>query len=60
MKILIAEDEQDIANSLIKNFKEEGHETLHAINGEEAIEFISKNEFDVILLRLENAEIKWN
>ncbi len=31
MKILIAEDEKIIANSLVKNFKEEGHEPSHAI-----------------------------
>ncbi len=50
MLVLIAEDEKQIANSLRKNFVDEGHEALIAENGEEAIEKISDNNFDVLLL----------
>lgn len=50
MKILIAEDEEPIANSLLKNFKEEGHKPVIAIDGEKALELISEQEFDAVLL----------
>lgn len=50
MKILIAEDEKSIANSLRKNFIEEGHDAIIAEDGEMALNMISNNEFDTILL----------
>ncbi|MBK8947278.1 MAG: response regulator transcription factor [Ignavibacteriae bacterium] len=50
MKILIVEDEESIAKSLVKNFLDEGFETSLAIDGEEALDVISKNNFDTILL----------
>jgi DNA-binding response OmpR family regulator len=50
MKILIAEDEIHIANSLIKNFKEEGHKPVIARDGEKALELISEQEFDAVFL----------
>jgi DNA-binding response OmpR family regulator len=50
MKILIAEDEIPLANSLKKSLLEEGHQTLIATDGEEAIRLISQNKFDVIIL----------
>ena len=50
MKILIAEDEITIANSLKKNFADEGHDALIANNGENTINQIQENDFDAILL----------
>jgi len=50
MDILIVEDEKSIANSLKKNFNDEGFEVKIAIDGEKALETISKNEFDILLL----------
>ncbi len=50
MKILIAEDEKQIANSLKKNFADEGYSAVLVEDGEEAVEIISKNDFDVLLL----------
>lgn len=50
MKILIAEDEKIIANSLEKNFIEEGYSPTLVNNGEKALEILSKEEFDVVLL----------
>ena len=50
MKILIAEDETTIANSLKKNFADEGHDALIANDGENAINKIKENDFDAILL----------
>lgn len=50
MEILIAEDEEQIANSLKKNLEEEGHHVKIASDGEEAIRFTESILFDVIIL----------
>jgi DNA-binding response OmpR family regulator len=50
MKILIAEDELPLANSLKKNFIEEGHQAFIAVDGEEAISAAANDKFDVIVL----------
>lgn len=50
MNILIAEDEEHIANRLRKNFVEEGHNSIIAKDGEACLELINSLEFDVILL----------
>lgn len=50
MEILIAEDDEQIANSLKKNFSEEGNHVIIAKDGEEAIHFSDSITFDVILL----------
>ncbi|MCL5030889.1 MAG: response regulator transcription factor [Bacteroidetes bacterium] len=50
MEILIAEDDEQIANSLKKNFTEEGNHVMVAKDGEEAIHFSNSIFFDVILL----------
>lgn len=50
MEILIAEDDEQIANSLKKNFTEEGHHVMLAKDGEEAIKFSDSIFFDIILL----------
>jgi len=50
MKILIVEDEKKIADSLRKNFNDEGFESIICYDGAEALEVISKERFDLILL----------
>jgi len=50
MEILIAEDEIQIAEPLRKNFLEEGHHAMIAMDGEEALNLIDKIQFDVIVL----------
>ncbi len=50
MKILIAEDDRQISQSLRKNFLEEGYEVFLAPDGEKALEIISSNKIDIILL----------
>lgn len=49
-KILIVEDEKKIANSLKKNFNDEGFATTVSYDGAEALEVVSKEKFDIILL----------
>ena len=50
MKILIVEDEKKIANSLKKNFNDEGFDTIVCYDGAEALDIVSKEKFDIILL----------
>lgn len=50
MEILIAEDEPQISEPLRKNFLEEGHHAMVAKDGEEALQLVTKIEFDVIVL----------
>ena len=50
MYILIAEDDEQIANSLRKNFAEDGNPVMIANDGEEAIHFLNSISFDVVLL----------
>jgi DNA-binding response OmpR family regulator len=50
MKILIVEDEKKIADSLRKNFNDEGFDTAVCYNGADALETISKDKFDLLLL----------
>lgn len=50
MHILLAEDEQQIANSLKKSFLAEGYQATIARDGEEALTLLDSNSFDVVLL----------
>jgi DNA-binding response OmpR family regulator len=50
VEILIAEDEEVIANSLKKHLLDEGHHVVIAFDGESAMELARRNEFDMILL----------
>jgi len=50
MHILIAEDETQIAESLKKNFSDEGHSATIASNGSEAIKLLDSIKFDIALL----------
>ena len=49
-KILIVDDEIDIAELISEVLKSEGYETIIKNNGTSAIEAVSKNKFDLILL----------
>ncbi len=50
MEILIAEDDEQIANSLKKNLAEEGHHVMVANDGQEALRSIDSILFDVVIL----------
>lgn len=50
MQILIAEDEQQIAESLKKNFRDEGFNAMIACDGEMALKLLDEIEFDLLLL----------
>ena len=51
-KILIVEDEELIAKPLSMKLRLSGFETKNAYNGEEALEILNKEKFDLILLDL--------
>jgi DNA-binding response OmpR family regulator len=50
MKILIVEDEKKIAESLRKNFDDEGFDTTVCFDGATALDIVSNEKFDIILL----------
>lgn len=49
-KILIVDDEEDIAELISDVLSDEGFETCVRFNGEEALEFVEKETFDLIIL----------
>ena len=52
MKILLVEDEVDIANFLIRGLKYEGHTIDHVLDGKRALEKILRDSYDVVILDL--------
>ena len=50
MKVLIVEDDPDIASLLKRNFQAEGVEPTHAESGEAALDIVQQHDFGVILL----------
>ncbi len=50
MKVLIVEDDPDIGSLLVRNFKAEGFEPVHATSGEAALEKVRGANFPVIVL----------
>ena len=52
MKILLVEDEVSIANLLIRGLKHEGHSVEHVTDGQEAIQKILNNSYDIVILDL--------
>jgi len=51
-KILVAEDEKAIAKALELKLKHEGFSVKLALNGKEALDILSKEKFDLVLLDL--------
>lgn len=49
-RILVVDDEQEIRDLIEIYLKSEGYETVKASNGEEALEVLSREEFDLIVL----------
>ena len=50
MRVLIAEDEMDLNDIIAKKLKSEGYVVDQSFDGEEAIEFLSFTDYDVIVL----------
>ena len=50
MKILIIEDDLDAASYLVKAFREAGHTTEHASDGESGLFMASENAYDVLIV----------
>ncbi len=50
MHILIADDSTDVLEQLSKFFNEQGHVTLTAENGEEAVTMVAKNIYDIVFM----------
>ena len=52
MRILLIEDELGIANFLMRGFRAEGHQVVHTEDGKEALGFMLRTQFDMIVLDL--------
>lgn len=52
MKLLLVEDEQELANFLLRGLKYEGYSIDHVSNGIEAEEYLQKNKYDLVILDL--------
>ncbi|MCD6527495.1 MAG: response regulator transcription factor [Desulfuromonas sp.] len=48
--ILLVEDEQHIAQGLIFNLQQEGYSVIHAVTGEEALQFLEQYPFTLAIL----------
>ncbi|MCA0150637.1 response regulator transcription factor [Rossellomorea vietnamensis] len=49
-RILIAEDEEVLRMLMVDTLEDEGHELDEAVDGQEAIDSIMENDYDLILL----------
>lgn len=50
MRVLLAEDEQDLNNIIVKKLNSEGYTIDACFNGQEALDFMSVAEYDVVIL----------
>ncbi len=50
MRVLIVEDEKDLNRVITKKLKVEGYSVDSCFNGEEALEYISATEYDIIIM----------
>ena len=57
MRILIVEDEKDLCQMIAKSLKESGYEVDIAYNGNEAMELLDVENYDLIVLDLNLPEI---
>lgn len=57
MRILIVEDEKDLCQMIVKSLKESGYEVDIAYNGNEAMELLDVENYDLIVLDLNLPEI---
>ncbi|MDI6605941.1 MAG: response regulator [Candidatus Omnitrophota bacterium] len=51
-KLLVVDDERDIADTLVRTLKREGYEAVVAYDGEEALQRVKEENPDIILLDL--------
>jgi len=52
IRLLLVDDEESILKSLSKDFSQEGYEVMTASSGEDAIEKIKNNYFDIVITDL--------
>ncbi len=57
MRLLIVEDEEDLADALVRGLRREGYAVDIAINGQEGWELADINDYDILLLDLNLPDI---
>lgn len=50
MRILVVEDAEDLAEAIVLRFRRSGHALDRAATGEEAVEFLADNAYDLVIL----------
>jgi len=55
--ILVAEDDQEVSQTLVGHLKEEGYDVATAFDGEKALAEISKKNYDVVILDLKMPKV---
>jgi len=51
-KILVVEDERPLSHALVLKLTNEGYEVTPALNGQECLDYLEKNTYDIVLLDL--------
>ncbi len=57
MRLLVVEDEEDLANALVRGLRQEGYAVDVALNGQEGWELADVNDYDILLLDLNLPDI---
>ena len=57
MRILVVEDEKDLANAIAKGLRKRGYDADVAYDGEEALFMIDVNDYDLLILDLNLPEV---
>lgn len=51
-KILVVEDERPLSHALVLKLTNEGYDVTPALNGQECLDYLEKNTYDIVLLDL--------
>ncbi|QJB56523.1 response regulator [Pseudodesulfovibrio sp. zrk46] len=57
LRILVADDDRVIALHMCRELERQGHQTVHARNGKEAINALNDQFFDIVLMDIEMPEM---
>ncbi len=60
MKILLADDNQDIVHLARKKLENEGYDVFSITNGAEALDIVKSTDIDIIILNINMPYLRWN
>ena len=59
MRLLIVEDEKELCDTIAKTLYQAGYEVDTCYDGDEALDYILAENYDLIVLDLESARHRW-